>query len=62
VVELVHLVGVGERAAGPVEHQRVVLPRVPQPRGHVEELVGAVVAGVVIEVLTQSVVLRPRCR
>ena len=58
VVELVDLVRVGEDAVGPVEDQRVVLPRVPQPGGGLEELVGPVVAGVVGQHLVDAEVLR----
>ena len=62
VVELVDLVGIGEHAVGPVEHQGVVLPGVPQPGGGLEELVGPVVALVVAEVLGRTRSSGPRCR
>ena len=49
VPQLVDLVRVGEHTGGAVEDQRVVFPRVPQTGGRLEELVGAVVTGVVVE-------------
>ena len=57
VVQLVHLVGIGEHGVGPVEDEGVVLPGVPQPGGGLEELVGPVVALVVAEVLGEPEVL-----
>ncbi len=44
VVDRVHLGGVSEQRRLGVEDQRVVLPAVPELRGHLEELVGAFVA------------------
>ncbi len=58
VVERADLVGVGEDAGLAVEHEGVVVPRVPQPGGGLEELVGPVVAGVVAEVGVDPEVLR----
>ena len=58
VVELVHLGGVGEERRLAIEDQRVVLPGVPQSGRRLEELVGAVVAGVVRDGLLEPVVLR----
>ena len=57
VVELVHLVGVGEQRRLAVEHQRVVVPAVPEAGRRLEELVGAVVARVVGQVLLEAEVL-----
>jgi hypothetical protein len=49
---------VGEHRLFAVEHDRVGLPRFPQPCDHVGELVGDVVALVVRPVLVVAVVLR----
>ena len=48
VVEPMDLRGIGEDAALAVEDDRVVLPRVPVAEHRLHELVGAVVAGVVL--------------
>ena len=58
VVDRMDLVAVGEHRLGAVEHDRVRLPRLPQPGHHVGELVGDVVALVVRPVLVVAVVLR----
>jgi hypothetical protein len=57
VVELVDLGGIREHPGRPVEDEGVVVPGVPQAGGCLEELVSAVVAGVVIEVVLDPEVL-----
>ena len=58
VAELVDLARVGEVAGLTVEHEGVVVPRVPQAARRLEELVGPVVALVVAQVGLHAVVLR----
>jgi hypothetical protein len=58
VVELVDRLGLGEQAVLAVEHQRVVIPGVPEPDGGLEELVRPVVARVVSQDLVDAEVLR----
>ena len=57
VVEPVDLVGIGEAAALLVDDQRIVFPAVPQAGDDLHELVGAVVAQVVLEMLLVAEVL-----
>ena len=60
VVDLVHLGRVGELAGLPVHDQRAVLPGVPQRRDGLQELLGPVVALVVVQMGLDAEVLRLR--
>ena len=53
-----HLLRIGEHAADAVEHERVVLPGVPQAGRGLEELVGPVVALVVAKHVFDPEILR----
>ena len=58
VIEAVDLRGIGEAVVLLVDDQRVVVPGAPVPDHHLHELVGAVVAQVVLEVLVAAEVER----
>ena len=58
VMQFMDAVGVGEHTRLSVEDQRIVVPRVPQSNDRVEELVGAVVALVMAEMVRNAEVLR----
>ena len=58
MMDRMDLAAVGEGSVLAVEHHGVGLPRLPEPRHHIGELVGDVVALVVRPMLVVAVVLR----
>ncbi len=57
VVQPRHFIGIGKVALGSVEDEGIIFPCVPQAIGHFEKLVGYVVAGIVLHMPLQPIVL-----
>jgi len=58
MIDIADFAGIGELAACLVQHQRVGIPAVPELANHVQEFIGAVVAGVVLQMLIESEIAR----